>query len=321
MKKVLLISPNFFEYHNDLIEEMVNQGFQVRWFDDRPSNNFFDKVFIRVNKKILQKKIEMYFNTILDDCSKENYDIVFIIFGQIFDKNNIRKMREVLPNAKFIYYTWDSVNNFPFITDIYKEFDISYSFDDEDCKQYNMKFLPLFYCNDYKETEIKYDISTILTIKKGKLNNFLSIKNILPSNCKCYHYLYLQSRLVYLFYRFKYKEFKDAKMRDFFYKRLDRQKVYDIFSQSKVVVDCQMQNQIGLTMRTFEVLHLKKKLITTNSNIKKYDFYNPNNVFIVDEDNFKIPNDFIESEFDNSVNDILNDYSISSFINKILGEE
>lgn len=53
--------------------------------------------------------------------------------------------------------------------------------------------------------------------------------------------------------------------------------------KSKCLVEILNGNQIGLTLRPLEALALGKKLITNNRLISKYDFYNPNNIFIIDE--------------------------------------
>ena len=79
-----------------------------------------------------------------------------------------------------------------------------------------------------------------------------------------------------------------------------------------------MKNQVGLTIRTFEALHLKKKLITSNKNIMKYEFYTPNNIYVIDENSEnKIPNEFFESDFDESFA-LSTDYSLDSFVKKLL---
>lgn len=57
----------------------------------------------------------------------------------------------------------------------------------------------------------------------------------------------------------------------------------ELAKKSKCLVEILNENQIGLTLRPLEALALGKKLITNNRLISKYDFYNPNNIFIIDE--------------------------------------
>ena len=318
-KKMLFISPCFFDYYKNLIDEFNSRGIKVTWFNDRPSENFITKSLIRINKRVLFRKNNRYFKKICNVCRENVFDYVLVIFGQFLNKKYVSKMKELQPNAKFIYYTWDSLKNFPVINEISGLFDVRYSFDPEDCKNYGFSFLPLYYCNNECEAQIKYLASSILTIKPGKLENYTKVKKMLPKG-DIFEYLYIQSKLVFWFYKFKYKnEFSGYKAKDFKYKKISREKTYSIFSQSAIVIDVQMKNQVGLTMRTFETLNLNRKLITTNSSIKNYDFYDDNNIFVVNDNVKEIPKSFFENEFKR--NYIINEYSIVKFVDKLLKED
>lgn len=319
-KKMLFISPCFFDYYKDLISEFNNIGIDVTWFNDRPSENFVSKALIRINKKISFMKNNRYFKSIRKACQNNKFDYVLVIFGQFFCKRYIFELRKLQPTAKFIYYTWDSAENYSVIKEISDLFDQKFSFDPVDCEKYGFKFLPLFYCNEHTNDTVKYDALSIYTVKPGKMKNYKMVRSILPSYFKIYEHLYLQSRLIFLFYKLRYaEEFKGYRMKNFKYKKISRDEVNKLMNQSKIIIDCQMKNQNGLTMRTFETLHLSKKLITTNNSIKKYDFYNEDNILIVDDDLKEIPQEFINSSF-NDKNDLGN-YSIKKFVERIFETE
>ena len=74
----------------------------------------------------------------------------------------------------------------------------------------------------------------------------------------------------------------------------------------------------SLSTRPFEAIGANCKLITTNKEIQKYDFYNENNICVVDENNPQIDIDWIHSPFISIPNDILEKYSIGSFVNDLL---
>ena len=76
--------------------------------------------------------------------------------------------------------------------------------------------------------------------------------------------------------------------------------------------------QEGLTLRVLEALFYSKKLITNNKNIKKYDFYNPNNIFIWGVDDEKNLLNFINSDYITIEENILNRYSYDSWINRFI---
>ena len=78
---------------------------------------------------------------------------------------------------------------------------------------------------------------------------------------------------------------------------MDRNQTYEIFNRAKVVIDISLEYQSVLTMRTFEALAFRIKLITNNCNIKKYDFYNPNNILIFDNTTENTIIDFLKTDF------------------------
>ena len=88
--------------------------------------------------------------------------------------------------------------------------------------------------------------------------------------------------------------------------------------ESKIAVDVQFGSQAGLTMRTIESLATKTKLITTNHNVKEYDFYNPNNICIIDKENPVVLKEFFESEYVDIPKEILNKYTLSNWIKTLL---
>jgi hypothetical protein len=50
-------------------------------------------------------------------------------------------------------------------------------------------------------------------------------------------------------------------------------------------------------MRTFESIGSQRKLLTTNAEIKKFEFYNPNNIFVMDRDDCTIDIKFFDSPY------------------------
>ena len=94
--------------------------------------------------------------------------------------------------------------------------------------------------------------------------------------------------------------------------------VNDYITRSKVLLDINRLGQIGLTFRVFESLGLEKKLITTNADIKNYDFYNPNNILIIDEKDPIIPVSFFENEYEKIPDSILNQYTLKGWTNRVI---
>jgi hypothetical protein len=98
--------------------------------------------------------------------------------------------------------------------------------------------------------------------------------------------------------------------------------IVDVVRSSRAVLDIQHFKQTGLTMRTLETLGAGKKLITTNPDVKEYDFYDRGRVMVIDRSN---PAAALNLEFfredDRKVSELVIDsYSIGSWLKDILNE-
>lgn len=91
----------------------------------------------------------------------------------------------------------------------------------------------------------------------------------------------------------------------------------EMVKDSKCVLDIVYSKQTGLSMRAFESMAAKRKYITNNAEVAKYDFYNPNNILVVDINDIKIPADFIESPFEDVDDKILYRYSVSGLVDEL----
>jgi hypothetical protein len=101
-------------------------------------------------------------------------------------------------------------------------------------------------------------------------------------------------------------------------KHIDLNTVNEYIKNSKTVLDVHKKNQNGLSFRVFESLGTQKKLITTNTDIKNYDFYNPNNIFIIENDDFLIPKSFFETAYEPIPETILKKYLIENWVEVLL---
>ena len=85
-------------------------------------------------------------------------------------------------------------------------------------------------------------------------------------------------------------------------------------SQAKYILDIQRSAQNGLTIRTIESMAYGIKLITTNNDVKKYVFYHPQNILIIDRLNVVIPDLFINSDCERIDDKISSKYSLESWV-------
>ena len=79
------------------------------------------------------------------------------------------------------------------------------------------------------------------------------------------------------------------------------------------------EGQYGLSFRVFEAMSLEKKIITDNESIKTYDFYNPNNILILNKNITNLDRSFFESPYQSIPEDVYEKYTLDSWINKVFG--
>ena len=316
--KILLIMPTFYNYYKLIRQKLEEDGHEVFYYPDEIDLNVTDRIYRKLDSNSLNDRFDKYIENISREVKFSSINKVVLIFGgRYFRPKHIDFLREQCRNAVFIYYAWDSISNFPNIKEFYNKFDFSFSFDKEDCENYNMRFHPLFYSNIYDNKVEKYDYSAIMTFGKNKAKNYYTILSKIPKDMKGFQYLVMRSRTTFMYNLLMYPQYFLKIIRYIHFKPLNLSQVNDVVARSKVIIDCPLEGQNGLTMRTFEVLNSKRKLITTNKSIKDYDFYCSDNIVVVDESLQMIPETFFESEYNQNYQ-LGEKYSLDSFIQDII---
>lgn len=84
--------------------------------------------------------------------------------------------------------------------------------------------------------------------------------------------------------------------------------------ESNCIVEIVQNKQYDITLRPLEALAFKKKLLTNNNHIKRYPFYNKQNIFIFGEDDMNQLDDFLDSPFVEIDDNIVKQFDINSWI-------
>jgi hypothetical protein len=301
-KKILLIVPNFFGYERDIKVELERHGAIVDWLPDRPFSTPVFSALTKISPQIIIPFAVNLYDKLLLKFGSSHYDWVFVVNGQTLSTSFLRRLRSDYPAAKFVLYLWDSLANRSHVQNNLSMFDRVLSFDPIDAKKYNLMLRPLFYGRGFSKTKpvVKptlYDISFVGTAHSDRFSVVDRAKAQLSSDISAFWYLYLQAPWVMHYYRLTKPGMKPARMGDFKFDPLLKAQVQDIFSESHCILDIEHPSQVGLTMRTFETLGAQKKLVTTNVNIRNYDFFKPENICIIDRTDPKISVDFLKTNF------------------------
>lgn len=324
-KNVLLIAPTFFDYRDDIRNELELLGVNVYSYNERPSDNPIIKAIIRKRLHFfIAPLIKNYYKGIINDIEKISIDYIFIVNPEVISCKILKEIKSKNMSAKTILYLWDSMSNKPYGHNLFSLFDNLWSFDERDCNaDSRFKFLPLFFNSKYSimhnDTAIeKYDLCFIGTIHSDRYNIIKEIRLISESlSLSFFSFMYLPSRFMFFYKKIFDRRFRNVKYSELNFSPLCQDQVIHVLSQCKVVIDINHHLQDGLTSRTFEVLAAQKKLITTNDNIVNYDLYDKSNIDVIDRKNPKINLEFVEGKFNHSMDPVINQYSLRSWVCEI----
>ena len=185
-----------------------------------------------------------------------------------------------------------------------------WSFDPQDSRKYGMKYNPQFYfLIPDNSNEIKYDI-VFVGATNGRLEQIIRWKHIFE-NANFNVYFHIK--------RHKYEKIPKRYENEVTDTLLDYEKIINLDRASKAIFEVNQTGQAGLTNRALEATFLKKKLLTTNVNIKYTKLYNPHNVYILCEKQQMNIQEFLNSEYDMTDHDkIIQYYDSKSWLARFL---
>lgn len=256
--------------------------------------------------KLFGKNIKKeYFNNYILNTINGKQDIIFVIRPDLLELSLLKRLKE---NTKsFIAYYYDSCKKYPKQVEVASLFDEVYSYEKEDIKKYNFIETSNFIYDEVLENdEIKYDIFNVSSYDT-RINEIDQLSTQLAeAGLKIYFVLFYFEKLVY-------KNLHSVT------EYLSLQETKKLIAQSKAMIDIQRKDQKGLSFRTFESLGYRKKLITTNERVKSFDFYNPNNMLVINSEHLNIEEikKFLTLPYVEIPKDILAPYHLKNFTKKI----
>jgi thiol-disulfide isomerase/thioredoxin len=315
---ITLVSLDNLGMNECISSALEKQGHNVRHINFRDYRYKYPSVFHRVYNFILKAFFKKNLKTlhhgkeILKELEKnhEIQDVILTIKGDFIDSNSILKFKKF--TKKSIGFFNDNIYRCPKIKRVIPSFDEVYSFEKEDCANFNLSFAPNWIytknTSSNKEIPAEYGVFNISTIDK-RLSTLIRIANELKSK---------NINFKFIVYDKKNEPKTGTDGITYINKHVPLSEVNDYADRSKVLLDIHRDGQIGLTFRIFESLELEKKLITTNTDIKNYDFYNPNNILIIDKNNPIIPTSFFENKYEKIPESIYKKYTVEGWIENVI---
>lgn len=319
--KILLIMPLFFGYEKEIRDTLEENGAKVNLlFENMNEISFWYRLIYVYYPQKKEQLMDQYYKKAID---KMDYDIdtILVIRGDSVSENTMRMLRERFSKAFFSMYQWDSVANNENAKMIAKYFDKVQTFDMKDAVQYSWGYRPLFYikrlCKNPYEKEI--DFSYICSVHSKRVAIYNNLKVIAEKrNLNMFTYMFV-AKLRYVLHKYIKKDevFVGLDKSVVAHEPLDIEQTNAVYDKARVIVDYTHPLQNGLTMRTIESVGHRCKLVTNNKNIKDTSLFN-NNIYVYDEDNFNIPDEFLNSEYEELAVEDMEYYSLEGWLLELI---
>ena len=273
-EKILILYSCIYDMYRDAASQYDNVDIKEIY---TPLNNIGLRILRRIIIPI--PGLDSFF---FGDWNKNLNEYTKIIINDAMFNNNILKYisKKNAVASKYVYYTNAVRNSRIKPNNIPKDWRV-YTFDISDSKEFDIEYSPEYYTEHQENIkyDLKYDVCYVGADKTNvRLKNLLDIKEVLRKN-KVQNFFHIFRVLK------KYNKYELQETTNMFLKYEDIQR---IILESKCILELQMEGQSGCTLRTLESMFLNRKLITNNKDIVNYDFYNPNNIFVIDNaDDFK----------------------------------
>ena len=296
--KISVISFDFWGYDAHIVDTLKVKGIDAHHIriGSVSHNNFgeraincFSKIFL--NKNLKHQKRQSF---VIEQLNKLGHqDQILVLNPDAFEHSTLEHMKKC--TNRLVTFLYDNLDRHP-AQDKLHFFDKIFSFDDQDIQNYgfekltNYNYLPFLpkeqqnshvdalYITSYDKKRIEQ--LKVLSQKFQRLNLSFNLYVIGKKSWK--HQII--------------KPFTENKI-IFSKKKICHKNLPQYYKNTKVILDLMRKNQYGLSFRIFEAMALEKKIITDNEKIKNYDFYNSNNILVLNKDFSNITKDFFETPY------------------------
>lgn len=217
--------------------------------------------------------------------SLKNFDVV-IIHASILTPPVVNYINKKHSNIRIIVWYWNPVDKSVDLKGFEKYDCEIWSFDELDCKKYELNYNTQYYFNDVPlpKAATNQDVFFVGG-DKGRIPQLIELKEELNSHgISNYFHITPTGK-------------ENLKFTEHYRSRLSYEEVLKYISSCKVIVDYVSEKQTGLTLRPLESLFYQKKLITNDKTIVNRDFYVKENIFIYGKDDLCKLVDFVKTPY------------------------
>lgn len=312
---VTIISFDFWGFDQHIIKALKQRGIRANHINLNEFKYHYPTIFHRVwnllSKLLFRKnikKIKRQEFVVKQIKTLGAQDQVLVIRPDLLDLETHRIIKTFC--RRYMAYLYDSTKRFSIDHLIAAGvFNKIYSFDSHDVEAYgfypttNYIYLPKMDLNNGK---FKHKIFMVIS-KDERLETLNAIAKLLDKQNVNHKLILRGSR--------KPSELHPSI--EFRSNEIWQKELNCLLDSSEVFLDIVRLGHYGLSFRVFEAMAHQKKLITTNISVKNYDFYNPNNILVIDPESVDIPIDFLNSPYVPIAKEIYDYYTVEAWVSRV----
>ena len=244
----------------------------------------------------------------------DNYDL-FIIPSRRPAKYAAKYIKKKTGKRVIVWY-WNLVTDKEIPPDYCKKIGCEpWTFDRKDSEKYNMSFGDTYYFPGFVDNttpfSVKNDVFYVGINRPGREEFLNDLETYLKK-----HDMTCRINLAAI-------PTDSKKVREKYTGRMTYEEIINAIRETRAILDLNREDQTGLTLRPLEALFFKRKLVTNNAHIKSYKVYNPENVFVVSDNDFTGLEDFLKRPYVPAGNEeeIVRRYTFSDWLGRIVNEE
>ena len=340
--RVLLITPKFYGIENKIQAALEESGYEVIWIENKTQVLDYHgtesklKHLRRIYFALFSPQVR-YLRKELKKTGNKKVDILFVINADVVCHYLMKKLKDSNPRLISIIYFWDSFTKFNWTREL-KLFDKVVTFDREDSLKHKIDYLPNFYIRPDLEInhDQKYDLFFVGKFSRDRLavldriietagiNSFIRLWpafRMFPHNRNVYRVLKtlgIKGKWINN-YILNFEAIEGIMQSKYLVKDyIDYDKVQSIMHCSNVVLDLPFKNQTGYTHRLIDAVANGKKVLTTNSNVRKETFYNPDQIHILDDRSPEFDSNWIKEVSEFPIDSSFINLELSTWLKSIL---
>ncbi|MBB1325768.1 hypothetical protein H5089_09640 [Pseudoalteromonas sp. SR45-1] len=267
--KLLIICPDFYNYKNVMINEAEKiENIELVCFSERPSGFIYNlsRSFFPKLKAYLENK---HLTNILKSTDHLSLDKVVIVRGELITSDFLSLLKVKHDGVRLINYQWDSISNNPKAKEVIAYYDSVLSFDNDDCKQYGLRYLPLFFseCSLNESAKNNKKVAFIGSYHGERLNRLIAAKEKLAS---LGYELEFKLYIPFLAYLKNILKLNIIPINYLFFKKMTNKEVNSFYMGFSFVLELPSEKQSGIPMRFFEAIAIGRNVLF-NINRSKID--------------------------------------------------